>query len=284
MNDEPLIDFRSEFTKLAEAFERIAGGVRNNRDDTTTGESFDWIIDSRSELLERKSLADILAEYRKAVTMAGSLCVTAYATELLGDVDGLPELIAAMELREWRGLVHSHANLFALLVGGPAIELESSEGRVSLMEKLNSGWPIQYRPSPLRGSLQKPAELFRQALGRSLPPDGEQCARYAEFCRSLCEKCPHPSQSEEKSEASKPTGGKPRPAATVNERMAGTIMENHEAMGWNSRQWAEYLQCAPSTVVETATWKKLESARQQMKAERMKDRRRKPKASDSRRD
>ena len=45
--------------------------------------------------------------------MAGSLCVTAYATELLRDVDGLPELIAAMELREWRGLVHSHANLFA---------------------------------------------------------------------------------------------------------------------------------------------------------------------------
>jgi|GEM_PF-3806784 hypothetical protein len=93
---------------------RIAGGVRNNRDDTTTGESFDWMsIDSRSELLERKSLVDILAEYRKAVAMAGSLCVTAYATELLRDVDGLPELIAAMELREWRGLVHSHANLFA---------------------------------------------------------------------------------------------------------------------------------------------------------------------------
>jgi len=54
MNDEPLTDFRSEFTKLAEAFERIAGGVRNNRDDTTTGESFDWMsIDSRSELFYR---------------------------------------------------------------------------------------------------------------------------------------------------------------------------------------------------------------------------------------
>jgi len=246
--------------------------------------------------------------------MAGSLCVTAYATELLRDVDGLPELIAVMELREWGGLVHSHANLFALLVGGPAIELESSEGRVSLMEKLNSGWPIQYRPSPLRGSLQRPAELFRLSLGRSLPPDGEQCARYAEFCRSLCERCPqadaslapigdievdnwdkldairdlldllpHPSQSEEKSEASKPTGSKPRPPATVNERMAGTIMENPEAMGWNSTQWSKHLQCAKSTVVETATWKNLESARQQTKAEEMKDRRRKPKASDSRR-
>ncbi len=81
-------------------------------------------------------------------------------------------------------------------------------------------------------------------------------------------------------EATKPTE-KP---ATVNERMAGTIMENSEAMGWNSAQWAKHLKCAKSSVVDAATWKKLESARQQAKAERMKDRRRKPKASDSRRD
>lgn len=82
----------------------------------------------------------------------------------------------------------------------------------------------------------------------------------------------------------KPTGKPQRRAATVNERMAGTIMENPEAMGWNSPQWAKHLKCGKSSVVETATWKKLESARLQAKAERMKDRRRKPKASDSRRD
>ena len=87
-------------------------------------------------------------------------------------------------------------------------------------------------------------------------------------------------QGDDEAEATKPTG-KP---ATVNERMAGTIMENPDAMGWNSVQWAKHLKCGKSSVVETATWKKLESARLQAKAERMKDRRRKPKASDSRRD
>ena len=86
---------------------------------------------------------------------------------------------------------------------------------------------------------------------------------------------------DDEAEPTKPTGGK---RATVNERMAGTIMENPEAMGWNSPQWAKHLKCGKSSVVETATWKKLESARLQAKAERMKDRRRKPKASDSRRD
>jgi hypothetical protein len=87
-------------------------------------------------------------------------------------------------------------------------------------------------------------------------------------------------QGDDQAEATKPTG-KP---AKVNERMAGTIMENPEAMGWNSAQWARHLKCGKSSVVQTATWKKLESARQLAKAERMKDRRRKPKASDSRRD
>jgi len=94
-------------------------------------------------------------------------------------------------------------------------------------------------------------------------------------------------EDEEAITATEPTkqgGARPIVKATVNERMAGTIMENHEAMGWNSPQWARHLACAKSTVVETATWKQLESARQQAKAERVKDRRRKPKASDQQRD
>ncbi|MDA1326297.1 MAG: hypothetical protein O3C34_16325 [Proteobacteria bacterium] len=81
----------------------------------------------------------------------------------------------------------------------------------------------------------------------------------------------------------KPAGQQKSPA-TVNERMAGTIMEKPEAMGWNSPQWAKFLKCGKSSVVETATWKILEIARLQAKAERMNDRRRKPKASDSKRD
>ncbi len=90
--------------------------------------------------------------------------------------------------------------------------------------------------------------------------------------------------ADSETEGTKPTREKPKPPATVNERMAGTIMENPEAMGWNSTKWSKHLKCGKSTVVETATWKKLESARLQAKAERMNDRQRKPKASDNRRD
>jgi hypothetical protein len=81
------------------------------------------------------------------------------------------------------------------------------------------------------------------------------------------------------------TGGQRKSAsrnATCNERMAGEITKNPEALGWNSRQWAEYLKCAKSTVVATETWKRLEIARLKAKAERMKDRSRKPKGSDQR--
>ena len=77
---------------------------------------------------------------------------------------------------------------------------------------------------------------------------------------------------------------KPDRKATVNERMAGKIMKNMESMGWNSRQWAQHLKCGRSTVVETESWKRLESVRQKVRSERRKDRRRKPRASDLHRD
>jgi len=72
--------------------------------------------------------------------------------------------------------------------------------------------------------------------------------------------------------------------ATVNEQMAGMIMKNPNAMGWSSPEWAKTLKCGKSTVVETPTWKNLETVRLDEKAKRAKDRRRKPKASDRRRD
>jgi hypothetical protein len=79
------------------------------------------------------------------------------------------------------------------------------------------------------------------------------------------------------------TGKSARRKATVKERMAGIILENSAAMGWNSSRWARELKCAKSTVVETSTWRAFEKARKQGTAERAKDRRRKPKASDLRR-
>lgn len=80
------------------------------------------------------------------------------------------------------------------------------------------------------------------------------------------------------------TKARNRRPATANERMAGEIIKKPDAMGWNSPKWSQFLKCAKSTVVATQTWKKLESARLQAKAERMLDRRRKPKASERRKD
>jgi hypothetical protein len=80
----------------------------------------------------------------------------------------------------------------------------------------------------------------------------------------------------------RPPAGKtgPRRMPTVNARMIDTIQADADAMGWNSAQWARHLRCAKSTVVETATWKNLTMGRDRARAEKAKDRRRKPKASD----
>jgi hypothetical protein len=61
----------------------------------------------------------------------------------------------------------------------------------------------------------------------------------------------------------------------INAKMLEVIQNNHEAMGWNSRKWAEHLRCSKSAVVETQTWKDLGMRRDRERAERRKDRRRK---------
>ena len=84
-----------------------------------------------------------------------------------------------------------------------------------------------------------------------------------------------------------PEGGGKSPTGkgkNINGRMLDAIQEDQEALGWNSRQWAEHLKCAKSSVVETKTWKDLQMRRERDKAERAKDRRRRPKTSDMRRD
>jgi hypothetical protein len=41
----------------------------------------------------------------------------------------------------------------------------------------------------------------------------------------------------------------------VDERMLAAIRDNHEAVYWSAQQWADKLNCAKSTVVESKTWK-----------------------------
>ncbi len=68
----------------------------------------------------------------------------------------------------------------------------------------------------------------------------------------------------------KTNGGK----ATVNARMLELIQKDLlKVRGWTAKQWAEELNCARSTVVETAAWKDLAMGRERARAERAKDRR-----------
>jgi hypothetical protein len=72
--------------------------------------------------------------------------------------------------------------------------------------------------------------------------------------------------------------------ASVNARMLEAIQANEEAMGWNSRQWAQHLKCAKSSVVETETWDMLRMKRERARAERAQDRRRRSKGRNRQRD
>ena len=203
-NDEPSTDFHSEFKRLADVFDGIAKRVREPKDGPEEqGVSVWQPIDLRNKLLEEKSHADQAADYRGAVASGGSLCVKAFFADLLQEVDSLTELIAAMELEKWGDLVHNHSNLFALLVGGPRIELQYADGSLSLMEKQNEGWPIQFKPSPSRG----PTDIVCRISGGVLEPDSKQCERYANFCRKLARKCPQLTS----------TGTMPRRVAEANE-------------------------------------------------------------------
>lgn len=77
-------------------------------------------------------------------------------------------------------------------------------------------------------------------------------------------------------EAAAAESGRNRRSATVNDRMKAELATNLETVkGWTARQWAQELNCAKSTVTETEVWKALQLAREEARAERRSDRRRK---------
>jgi hypothetical protein len=59
--------------------------------------------------------------------------------------------------------------------------------------------------------------------------------------------------------------------ASVNARMLETIQSNPAANCWNSTQWAKYLLCTRTSVVNTDTWVFLKGAREEEKARKMKE-------------
>lgn len=71
---------------------------------------------------------------------------------------------------------------------------------------------------------------------------------------------------------------KPRDKATANMLMLEMLQERKaECSGWSIRQWAEAINRAISTIQDTETWKELELARESIKAEKSRDRRRRTK-------
>jgi len=136
-----------------------------------------------------------------------------------------------------------------------------------------------------------------QLLDRLLAPDsplrtetrglGEISATEAERVEAECLREAERAWAAAKAQAAAPTHSERQPSArsgtkraTVNTRMLETIHKMPEAMGWTTSQWAKYLKCAKSSVAEAQVWKDLAMGRERKKAERAKDRRRKPKASD----
>jgi hypothetical protein len=58
----------------------------------------------------------------------------------------------------------------------------------------------------------------------------------------------------------------------VNGRMMDKILKDPECRGWTAKEWAECLKCSAPSVVTTRAWKELAQFRQEMKAERARDR------------
>lgn len=77
--------------------------------------------------------------------------------------------------------------------------------------------------------------------------------------------------------------GKRKRGLTVNDRMKELLQTTPESAGWTARRFASMLKCSPGTVGECAAWTELEMTRLAAKAEKRRDRHRKPKASDVKR-
>jgi hypothetical protein len=74
----------------------------------------------------------------------------------------------------------------------------------------------------------------------------------------------------------------------VNARMLEKMQKDaadgsKECYGWTRARWARFLKCSTPSVVAAPAWKMLREARETAKAERARDRRRRPKGSDQRR-
>lgn len=174
----PPTTYNSQLVELTREFERLAELFKLPEVDGAAG--VDTVcppmgkIDYRDNLLKRQAVLNS----RRLVERAGQVMVALQRAGLV-DVDGLAEFVAARDLGEYGGLFDDTRNLFALLVGGPCIELFDGDD-VATYNKPRPGWPIEYCPTP---TPKMSVRLLGEDVVRRL--DRDQLLRYAEFCRSL---------------------------------------------------------------------------------------------------
>ena len=182
-NSDQTINYNLQLADLSRQFEEVGSQVEAiDSLRQPSGEELSF----QANLLVRHKYWELITRYRGLVKTAGELVIPLCRQELI-QVDGLRAFVAAYDLGELGGFVVDPASFFALLVGGPRLELRDRSG-IGEFEKPNEGWPIQYRPaSPRRGEPRTPSEMFEAAVNIEVIslPDRDQCIRYAAFCRSL---------------------------------------------------------------------------------------------------
>ncbi|MEX2217042.1 MAG: hypothetical protein WD768_23215 [Phycisphaeraceae bacterium] len=172
----PLLDFRSRFARLADAFDRLATAIPSTFSSDTT---FEPPPAAEDNLLFRKAIHDQRRESRRLMADAGQMVIAAHDENAIL-TRRLIAFVAAHTLNEWGGLVHTPANLFGLYAGGSQVELETQDGGYCDYSVQLEGCPPSMTPT-----VHGIRDQTRIALGDLTPLSSEQCRHYANACRDL---------------------------------------------------------------------------------------------------
>ena len=161
---------------LAQQFNELASPVADSR----VASDLDLLWDA---IPSRQTLIGFRwTFYRSLVGQAGKLVITLHRQFAI-EAPGLNELVAAYDGEDWRWMARREDNFFALLAGGPRIELRDDAGNSTEYQKLDTSWPVQYQPAAL---ISSPG--VSELLGPDHnPPDSEQCRQFGSFCGHLAE-------------------------------------------------------------------------------------------------
>ena len=172
-------DFRQEFKDLTKGFKAILAQLGELSRQTSDVSPVSKVETAKS-LFDEQTVRNLTDEYRSLVRKAGETVIAAHNADAL-EYRGLRELKAAQELGAYNEICVAPANLFALLIGGPCIELIDQHGTYREYEMLQGGWPPSYRPVKIEMK-RKASQLADEWCGL-VPPDPSQCLKYAQACK-----------------------------------------------------------------------------------------------------